>query len=99
VRAATTAGCGLGQRERGARGVGEVRRLSPCCDRVDALVGLARCLELAGVHVDADAAAIDLARPQFEQVARRRGHSGSLGDAAKLPQRLHRARYDSARLC
>jgi hypothetical protein len=85
-------GYGLGQRERGALGVGEVRRLSPCCDRVDALVGLARCLELAGVHVDADAAAIDLARPQLEQVAHRRGHAGSLGDGANVPQRVHRAR-------
>ena len=49
VRPVGEPGHGLGQRERGALGVGEVRRLSPGGDHEDALVGLARGLELAGV--------------------------------------------------
>src|SRR6266545_239910 len=61
VRAIGETGSRLGERQSGPLGLGEVRDISPDGDRVDALIGFARMLELAGVHVDADAATVDLA--------------------------------------
>ena len=58
----------LGQRQGRPLGVGEVRSLPPRADHVDALVGLARGLELARVHIQAHAAAVDRARAHLDQV-------------------------------
>jgi hypothetical protein len=56
VRAVGETSSRLGERQSGPFGLGEVRDVAPDGDRVDALVGLTRVLELAGVDVDADAA-------------------------------------------
>src|SRR5215208_248455 len=62
IRPVAQAGGGLGERQRGALGVAEVGRLSPGRHREQALVRFARFLEVAGVHVYAVAAAVDLGR-------------------------------------
>ena len=43
-------GGSLGERQGGALGVAEIRRLAPCCDSVDALAALAHVLEFTGVY-------------------------------------------------
>jgi hypothetical protein len=60
----------FGQGQRRALGIGEVRRVAPCGHGEQALVGLAGALHHARVHVAADAAAVDLAGAQVDQVAR-----------------------------
>jgi hypothetical protein len=45
-------------------------------------------LELAGVDVDADAATVDLARAQLDEIQRRLGDVGLLGRVADLLKRL-----------
>src|SRR5437867_2267514 len=57
---------GLSERQGGALGLGEPGRIPPGGHREEALVRFAFLLEVAGVHVDADAAAMDLARPQLD---------------------------------
>jgi hypothetical protein len=57
----------LGEREGGAFGVGEIRRVAPRRDREQALVGFAGLFGKARMTVDTDAAAIDLARTQVDQ--------------------------------
>ena len=64
-------GDGLGERQRGAFGVGEVRRLPPGRYGEEPLVGFAGLPGAAGVHVDADAAAVDLAGAQVHELDRR----------------------------
>src|SRR5262245_19830260 len=67
-------GGGLGERQRGAFGIGELGRLSPSRHCENALICFTCLLEVTGVHVDADTAAIDLARAQadkFERLQRR----------------------------
>jgi hypothetical protein len=63
------AGQRLGQVERGALGFAEVRRLAPGGDREDALLALAGLARRLGVHVDAHAAAVDLAGAQVHELA------------------------------
>jgi hypothetical protein len=60
IRPVAQACGGLGERQRGAFGFGEVGRLSLGRHREEPLVRFARLLEVAGVHVDAVAAAVDL---------------------------------------
>ena len=74
-------GGGLGQRQRGALGVAEIRRLAPRRDQEDALAALAGVLELAGVDVHAHAAAVDLARAQAHQVERGLGMPALVAEA------------------
>jgi ketosteroid isomerase-like protein len=78
-------GGGLGERQRGALGVAEIRRLAPRRDGVDARAALARVLELAGVDVHARAAAVDLARAQMHEVER--GLGDSFDEIAPIVQR------------
>jgi len=68
-------GGGLGQRQRGPLGVGKVRRLPPGRYRPEPLVGLTRLLCGACARVHACAAAVDLARPQVDQLKRLRRHA------------------------
>ncbi len=58
---------GFGQRQRGALGVGEIGRVAPGRDGEQALVGLAQLAGDLRMHVDTDAAAIDLAGAQVHQ--------------------------------
>src|SRR5581483_11089139 len=51
---------GLGQRERGPFAFREIGRVAPGGHGVDPLVRIARALQLARMHVDAKAAAVDL---------------------------------------
>ena len=78
VGAVGEAGRRLGQRQRGALGVGEVRRLPPRDDGAHSRSSSRPPWRGAGAHVDADAAAVDLAGPQVDELedlgrARRRG--------------------------
>ncbi|MEY9700309.1 hypothetical protein ABIE71_003052 [Bradyrhizobium diazoefficiens] len=57
----------LGQSQRGALGFAEIRRVAPGRDGEQALVGLAGLAGDLRVHVDADAATIDLAGAQVHQ--------------------------------
>jgi hypothetical protein len=59
----------------------EEGRLAPGSDGEQALVCLARILERARVHVDAEAAAVDLARAEMDEVVCD-GTPPSLTDAA-----------------
>src|SRR4051812_579912 len=70
VRPIAEPGDGLSERECGAFGVGKVGSVSPGRHGEEARVRLACLPELARVHVNADAAAIDLARPQMDEFAR-----------------------------
>src|SRR5215472_14935205 len=54
----------FGERERGALGIGEIRRFTPCADCENASIRLTHILQGVGMHLDADAAAVDLARAQ-----------------------------------
>src|SRR6266545_1196256 len=78
VRAVGETSSRLGERQSGTLGLGEVRDVSPGGDRVDALIGFAGVLELAGVNVDADAATVDLARAQLDEIQRRLADVGLL---------------------
>src|SRR5262249_20770321 len=69
----------------------EVGRFPPGRDREDAVVGGAGLLQLARVHLDADAAPVDLARPQLDQ-HRGLGPQGSPRGVAPPPQRPQRVR-------
>src|SRR5215204_5752704 len=62
IRPVGKAGGGLRERQRGALGFGEVGCLPPSRHREEALVRFALLLEVAGVHVHAVAAAVDLGR-------------------------------------
>jgi len=66
----TEAGHGFGQRQGGAFGVGEVRRLAPGGYGEEPLVGLAGLPGRPHTCVDAGAATVDLARPQVDEVQR-----------------------------
>jgi len=91
VRAVGDARDRLRERQSGPLGVREVRDIAPRGDRVDARIGLARELELARVDVDADAAAVDLARPQLDEIQRRLGDVGLLGGLGHPLESLQRA--------
>ncbi|MFK4405162.1 pimeloyl-ACP methyl ester carboxylesterase [Bradyrhizobium ottawaense] len=58
---------GLGQRQRGALGVREIGRVAPSGHGEQALVGLAQLAGDLGMHVDTDAATVDLAGAQVHQ--------------------------------
>jgi hypothetical protein len=76
------------QRQRGPLGVGEIGRIAPGTDREQPLIGLAGAAGEFRVHVDADAASVDLAGAQmhqFQQPFRQR----RLGALAERLQRLH----------
>src|SRR5579871_2972890 len=61
VRPVAKSGYGLGERQRGALGIGEVGGVAPRRHGEEPFIGLAGILEVAGVHVDAYTAAVDLA--------------------------------------
>src|SRR5579859_129489 len=82
----------LCQRERGALGVGVVRRLAPGADGEDALVLLAELLERARVHVDAHAAPVDLAGAQVGQLDGDAGQAGLLDRLGERLEAFERAR-------
>src|SRR5215212_8851304 len=63
----TEPGDGFGERQSSTFGVGKVGSVSPGRNGEETRVRLAGLPELARVHVDADAAAIDLARPQMDE--------------------------------
>ena len=73
VRAIGEAGRRLRQRQGSPLGLGEVRGIAPDGDRVDALIGFARMLELAGVDVDADAATVSDVVPRRHAEPREHG--------------------------
>ena len=60
----------LGEGQRGAPGIGEVGRIAPGRHGEEALVRFACLPEDARVHVDADAAAVDLARSHLHEADR-----------------------------
>jgi len=76
----------LGERQRGALGVGEVGRVPPGGHGEQLLLGGVRFLGVAPAVVDAEAAPVDLASPQVHQLQRRFRHAAFLG---ALGQRLH----------
>lgn len=80
---------GLGEREGGALGVREERRLAPRGDGEEALVGLAAVLEGAGVHLQAGGAAVDLAHPEVHELERPGGDGVSLHRRHQGVDRLH----------
>jgi hypothetical protein len=61
----------------------EVRRVAPGRDGEEALVGLAQLPCDSRVAVDADAAAVDLARAQAEELDETRGQAGLRDGAAQ----------------
>jgi len=80
----------LGQGQCGALGVVEPGRVAPGCDGEQPLVGLALLAQVAGVHVDAHTAPVDLAGPQVYQFQRPVRDAVVLGGAAERDQGLHR---------
>src|SRR6266540_3918316 len=82
-------GGGLGQGQGGPLGFGEVGGVPPGRQGGQALVGLAGLLGRAGVHIEADGAAVDLAGPQARQVDRRVWQAGLASRlVCRLPERL-----------
>src|SRR5271166_177987 len=75
VRPVAEASGGLGQGQGGALSVGEVGRLPPRRHREQPLIGLASLLRLLGAHVNAGAAAIDLAGAQVDKLQCRLRHA------------------------
>jgi hypothetical protein len=73
------AGALLRQLQSGSLGVGEHRGLTPGRDEVEARRGLAGVSGVLGVHVGAEAAAVDLAGPDLHQLLRR-GRQRRVGD-------------------
>ena len=74
IAAVAEARDGLGEREGGAFGIGEVRRVSPGGNGEEALGAPVRLLEAKG-HIQADAAAIDLAGAHVGESESLRGDS------------------------
>src|SRR5207244_10240908 len=72
---------------------GEVRRVPPRRDGEQALARLAALPEIAGVHVDTDAAPVDLTRAQLDEADRRRGDAAFLRRGSEGVQRFDRAGY------
>src|SRR5215470_13969338 len=60
-------GDGFAERQRGTFGVGEIRRVLPGGNTEQTFDGFARLPEAIS-HIDAHAAAVDLARPQVDEV-------------------------------
>src|SRR5215213_1884435 len=75
VRPIAEPGRGLGERQRGALGVGEVGCLSPGRHCEEPLVCFAELLGDARMLDGADAAAVDLARAQVDKLERLRWHA------------------------
>ena len=73
----------LGERERSALSLAEIGRVPPGRHREEALVGLARLLRLARSAVDTEAAAVDLARTQVNQLERLGWNAALVGDAVE----------------
>jgi hypothetical protein len=48
--------------------IGEQRRFLPCGDEIEPLLGLAVRARLTAVHLDAERTAVDLRRPQLDQM-------------------------------
>src|SRR5262249_18260904 len=84
----------FGQRERRPFCVSEIRRIAPCCHRNQTLIGLALLLHEARMHVDAHAAAIDLARSQVNKSERLRRYACVFRCSAERLQRFHHIRQD-----
>src|SRR5579871_5652374 len=62
---------GFGPGKRGSFAVGEERRLAPGVERVETLLGLARCSGVFRVHIEAESAAIDLGRAHLYEFEKR----------------------------
>src|SRR5215212_9698080 len=81
-------GC-LSERQRGALGIGEVGRLPPGRHREDAFVGLAHLLGAACARVNAGAAAVDLTRPQVDEIQRLLRHATPARSLEQALDSLH----------
>src|SRR5215213_3358030 len=92
IRPIAEPGCRLSKRQRGPLSVGEVGRLTPGCYREEALVCLAEFSGNARMLDGADAAAVDLARPQIDQLKRLWWNATLLNDFSQGLESLHRAR-------
>ena len=87
----------LGQGQRGALGVGEIGRLAPGRHGKQALVGFAQLAGGLGMHVDADAATIDLAGAQVHQF-QKLFRQALLGQTAKGLKKIHGLGQDHDRV-
>src|SRR5207249_2860099 len=80
---------GLRERQRGAFSVAEVWSIAPGGHCEEALIRLAVFLELPGMHVHTYAAAIDLARAQFDKAQRPRGNAALFRRLLQTMQSVH----------
>ena len=92
------AGDGLGEREGGTFGVGEVGCLPPGRHGEEALVCFACLLGAACARVNAEAAAIDLARAQVDKLKRRRRHATLSRGLEQGLYGIHGVRKDHCRV-
>src|SRR6266581_6193089 len=79
----------FGESQRSALGVREIGRVSPGCYGEQTFVCFSLFLERAAVHVNANAAAIDLARPQLDQTDRRRRNASFIGHPVQGMKGVH----------
>src|SRR5262245_4558982 len=87
----------LRQRERGALGLGVVGGFSPRPEREDPRALLTKLLERARVHVDANAASIDLTDAKVDELERRSWNSAGFRGVADRQQAFAGTRYGKGR--
>src|SRR4029077_520671 len=63
------------KRQRGAFGLGKIRRFPPGSYSEETVVCLAGLLKLSGAHIHTEATAIDLAGAQVNEIERALGHT------------------------
>src|ERR1700730_3032462 len=94
IRPVAEPGNGLGERQRGAFGVGKIGRFSPGRHREEAIVCFTHLLGFTSATVNAEAAAIDLANAQVNKSERLRRHLPFLRRCIQSLYRLHCVRND-----
>src|SRR3989442_10543880 len=85
---------GLGERQGGAFGIGEIRGIAPGGHGEEAFVRLTCAPGDLRVHVEADTTTVDLAGTQVDEIERLFRHTALLDRLHKRHHRLHGFRHD-----
>src|SRR5437867_5881802 len=80
------------KRQRGAFGLGKIRRFAPRSYSEETVVCLAGLLKFSGAHIHTDATTIDLAGAQMNKIEGALRHTAFSHRRDKSHQRLHRFR-------